>query len=163
MTTNEPQIINAESAVKRELDRLELIERVPALRREAVQLAGNGFELILKLPHHPAVSVYANELAAMPRPRADLKVARRNLKAARINYEKRVGFRLRRDIREWSDGGAFVSLSAILEDRAEALHWRKVIKELEYVARIKRHNERQIERARPEFVTIGGELYPVSK
>ncbi len=144
--SNPPE--NVKSILARQLDRAEFVERVPDLQRQAVQLAGNGYELVLELPRHPAVTAYANELAAMPRPRAGLKVARRNLKAARINYEKRVGWRLRRDICEWADGGVFVSLSAILEDRAEAMHWRKVVKELEYTARIKEQNRQSIVRHR---------------
>jgi len=151
--TNEPQIIDAESTVKRQLDRLEFIERVPELQRQAVQLAGNGYELVLKLPRHSAVTAYANELASVVRDNCDdLKVARRNLKAARINYEERVRFRIQRNIHAWADGGLFVSLSAILEARAEALHWRKVVKEMEYTARIKKHNQRAVRR----YVVIDG-------
>jgi hypothetical protein len=146
--TNAPKIRNATSPVKRELDRLELIERVPELQRQAAQLAGNGFELVLHLPRHPAVTAYADECAAIVRDKCDLKTARRNLKAARVNYENRVRFRIQRNINEWLDGGLFVSLSAILEARAEAKHWRKVVKELEYVARIKEQNRQSIVRHR---------------
>ena len=129
------QIQKLDSAVKRELDRFKLVERVPELRREAAQLAGNGYELVLKLPRHPAVIAYVNEQAKVVRDDCDLKTARRNLKAARVNYEKRVSFRIRGDITitsdeergRYADFAAFVSLSAIIEDRAEAKHWNKIM------------------------------------
>ncbi len=141
MPVKNPEIIRAESAVKRELDRLELVERVPALQREAARSTGRyalderGYPLpVLILPRHPAVIAYVNECAAQSSGRqavSDLCTARRNLKAAHINYKERVLYRTRHDIREWSDGGRFVSLSAIIEARADAMHWRKVINKLE--------------------------------
>ena len=138
--TTKPQIENADSPVKRELDRLELVERVPALQREAARtgrrvIDERGYPMpLLILPNHPAVIAYINECAAHPSGRqavSDLRTARRNLKAAHINYKERVLYRTRHDIREWSDGGRFVSLSAIIEARADAMHWRKVINKLE--------------------------------
>ncbi len=138
--TTKPQVENADSPVKRELDQLELIERVPALQREAARtgrrvLDARGYPMpLLIVPNHPAVIAYLNERAAHPSGRQavnDLRTARRNLIAAQVNYKERVLYRMRHDIREWSDGGVFVSLSAIIEARADAIHWRKVINKLE--------------------------------
>ncbi len=156
----------------------ELIERVPALQREAAEFEtaiGEGGiryqrlnehgSLILSFPRHHLVHAYGCGLATKNARRehnADLKGARRRFKDARINYENRVNWRAVPDI-QWSDGGKFVSLSAILEARAEAVFWRKIVTELQTVERIKRQNARNIERARPEYVTIGGEVHPVSK
>ena len=132
MTTTH-QIKNHDSPVKQELDRLELVECVPALQRGVADVKGH--ELVLILPSHPAVSAYVTELAALPRETtSDLKHARQMLKSAQVNYKNRVAFRLRRDI-GWSDGGLFVSLSAILEARADGLHWWKIVKRLAREAR----------------------------
>lgn len=168
MTNNDPQIDALDSAVKRVLDHAEFVLRVPALQREAAEfepgLTDRG-GLILKFPHDHRVSAYGYELATRNARRecdVDLKEARKRLRAARINYEKRVNFRGIPDI-EWTDGGKFVALSAILEARAEAVFWHKIVREMATVERIKRANARNIERARPEFVTIAGEVYPVSK
>jgi hypothetical protein len=153
--TNDPQIAKPDSTVKTTLDRLELVEKVPALTRASGRA----------LPRHPAVIAYVNECAAVKRPDVGLRVARRNFKLASVNFENRCAFRAQPAI-EWCDDGKFCSLSAIIEARADALHWRKVIMRLEAAAKIKqqaRENARQIERARPEWITIGGELYPVSK
>jgi hypothetical protein len=144
--SNDHQIATPPSGVKAELDRLELVECVPELTRQAARLI--GFDLVLHLPHHPAVTAYINELAATRRPGADLKTARRNLKIARINYEKRVRYRVRGNICEWADGGLFVSLSAIIEARADAMHWRKVVMGHEHVARIKQQNRWAVARSR---------------
>ena len=130
MPVKNPEIIRAESAVKRELDRLELIERVPALQRRAVR----------DLPNHPAVIAYVNECASLKYPAATLKKARRLYDAAHLNYTNRVSFRVQRGI-EWCDGGRFVSLSAIIEARADAMHWRKVINKLEAEKKIKEQQE----------------------
>jgi hypothetical protein len=146
------QINSAESAVKAVLDRLELIERVPALQREVARcglrtLDARGFPFpVLTLPRHPAVMAYINECAALVRPDADLRTARRNLIAAQINYKDRVLYRSRRDICLDADGRyiefeRFVSLSAIIEVRADAMHWRKVILKLEAEKKIKEQQE----------------------
>ena len=168
MSVAVPQIKGRASTVKRALDRLELVDRVPELRREAARVEDRLTEdgqWILIMPRHLAVIAYVNEQASVVRENCDLKTARRRLKDARVNYADRVGYRISYDIRfsNEAEGNAFVSLSAIIEARAEAVHWRKVVKEKERAARINKWNARQCERARPEFVTIGGELYPVSK
>ncbi len=163
MTNNDPHIEPAESPVKRALDRAELIERVPVLQRDAAEFEtaiGEGGlryqrlndhgSLILKFPRHHLVHAYGCELASLNARRvadADLKVARRNFKKARVNYEDRVNWRGAGDIK-WNDGGKFVSLSAILEARAEAVFWRKIVTELETVEKIKRQNEQAITRHR---------------
>ena len=128
--TNDAQIAKPDSAVKTELDRLELVERVPVL----VRASGRA------LPRHPAVIAYVNECAAVKRPDVGLRVARRNFKLASVNFENRSAFRSQRDI-EWRDGGKFVSLSAIIEDRADALHWRKMIGRLEADKKMKEQQE----------------------
>lgn len=108
------------SAVKRELDRLELVERVSALQRRDV----------LVLPRHPAVIAYMKECATMARPAADLRAARRLYAAERATYDTRRVMR-RQDGIKWTDGGRSISLSSIIEARAAALYWRKVILKLE--------------------------------
>lgn len=130
MSVKKPQIIPAEFPVKRELDRLELVDRVPALQRRAVR----------DLPNHPAVIAYINECAALARQTTDLRTARRLFDAASLNYRNRCAFRMQPGI-EWCDDGAFVSLSAIIEDRAAALHWRKVIDKLEAEKKMKEQQE----------------------
>lgn len=130
--------------VKTELDRLELVERVPALQRRAVR----------DLPNHPCVVAYVNECAAVNLPDANLRIARHHFKAARVNYEQRCAFRLQRNI-EWLDGGRFVSLSAIIEARADAKHWQKVVMKLEADKKIKQQNRRATQLAR-RYVVIDG-------
>jgi len=130
MTVSVPQVEISDSAVKRTLDRLELVERVPVL----TCASGRA------LPRHPAVIAYVNECAARRRPDANLRTARRNFNAASVNYKNRCAFRFQPGI-HWDDGGEFVCLSAIIEARAEALHWRKVIVRLEAAAKIKQQKE----------------------
>ena len=81
------------SAVKRALDRAELVERVPALQRAAAEFEtgigedGRRYQrlnehgsLILKFPRHHLVSAYGYEVATANARRAadaDLKTARR--------------------------------------------------------------------------------------
>jgi hypothetical protein len=139
------------TSVKQSLDRAELVERVPALQRKFTRVKfGERGEMIQIFPRHHLVSAYGCELATANARRecdvADLKVARRRFKNARVNYEDRVAFRMQPNI-AWPDGGKFVSLSAILEARAEAVFWRKVVKEMEYVETIKQHNKVAIELA----------------
>jgi hypothetical protein len=152
MRENTQQIEDPVSAVKRELDRLELIERVPALQRRAARIGlrtldARGYPMpVLTLPRHPAVMAYINECAALVRTDADLRTARRNLIAAQINYKDRVLYRSRRDICLDADGRyikfeRFVSLSAIIEARVDAMHWRKVINKLEAEKKIKEQQE----------------------
>jgi hypothetical protein len=144
--SNDHQIAKPASTVKTTLDHLELVERVPALTRDAAR-AERGLDerdypsRVLILPHHPAVIAYVRECAAIKYPEGDLKTARRNLRAARVNYKDRVIYRMRHDICEWLDGGLFVSLSAIIEARAEALHWRKEILRMKAAAKIKQQQE----------------------
>jgi len=130
MSVTAPQIENPDSTVKITLDHLELVERVPALTRASGKA----------LPRHPAVIAYVHECAALPRPDANLRTARRNYEAARVNYNNRCAFRFQRGI-EWEDGGVFVSLSAIIEARADAMYWRKVIMKLEAEKKIKEQQE----------------------
>jgi hypothetical protein len=151
MAVKKPHIGKAESHVKRELDRLELVERVPALRREAARtgrgLDERGYPLsLLILPNHPAVIAYVRECASLKyEPCTTKNAARRNLTAARINYKDRVIYRTRRDIAItpdeelgcYTDFARFISLSAIIEARAEAKHWRKVIVKLETAEKMK--------------------------
>jgi hypothetical protein len=115
------------SPVKVELDRLELVERVPALWRENSEWDENG---VLVLPRHPAVIAYVNECAAKKRPNATLRSARNRYERAFFDYKDRRAFRVQRGIR-WDDGGEFVKLSAIIEARAESLYWCKMIRKLE--------------------------------
>ena len=128
--SNDHQIENPDSAVKRALDHLELVERVPMLTRASGRV----------LPRHPAVIAYVNECAARQRPDANLRTARRNFDAASVNYKNRCAFRFQPGI-HWDDGGVFVCLSAIIEARAEAKHWQKVIVGLETAAKIKEQQE----------------------
>lgn len=127
---------------------------------------------ILKFPRHPAVIAYARELANKYTKRframcefdhvagADLRTARRRLKDAFEIFHNRVNFR-NVDV-EWKDGGLSVGLASILEARAEAMFWRKIVRNLEYFAEIERSNKRN--KVKPqEYVTIGGEVYPVSQ
>ena len=123
-------LATAASAVKLELDRLELVERVAALQRRDVR----------DLPRHRAVIAYVKECATMARPAADLRAARHLYKAASAIYEKRIAFRAQSGIK-WRDGGRSIALSAIIEARAECLHWRKVIAKLEAAAKIKEQEE----------------------
>lgn len=160
-----PHIEIPASLVKTELDRLELIERVPVLRREATRtesrLDERGFPMLVVIPpRHPAVIAYINERAALIREKCtDLKAARRNLKDAFVNYRNRVNFRVRSDIAlsrdeelgPYADFAKFISLSSIIEARAEAIHWRKVILKLETDRKIrdqKEQNRRNINRHR---------------
>jgi hypothetical protein len=117
------------SAVKLELDRLELVECVPELQRRSVR----------DLPRHPLVVRYVNECAVLFREKTtSLRNARRLFDRAAINYKNRCAFRLQDGI-EWVSGSefrSFISLSAIIEARAEALHWNKVIVGLETAAKI---------------------------
>lgn len=166
--TNANAIEPQDSAVKRALDHAEFVDRVPALQREAAEFAtaiegGLRFErmtehgsLILKFPRHHLVAAYSRELADANTGRArnvDLRTARRRAKAARVNYEDRVNWRAVPDI-EWSDGGMFVSLSAIIEARAEAVFWQKVVREMEYAKRIEQQNERARIRHRRESLGL---------
>ena len=157
----------AESAAKLALDSAELVGRVAELQRDAsaVNFDDKG-GLVLVLPHHPAVAAFIRELDEMEyEPAADLKTARRRLRAARDAYQTRVAHRVTQNL-EGPAFDRFVSLSAILIARAAGKHWHKRVAELEAARKLRRQrkeNARQIERARPEFVTIGGELYPVSK
>jgi hypothetical protein len=130
MINKKPQIAKPDSAVKRELDHAELIERVPVLTRASGRA----------LPRHPLVIAYVNECAAMSRPDVGLRSARQNFKLASVNFENRCAFRAQPGIR-WDDGGEFVSLSNIIEARAEAKHWRKVIMRLEADKKIKEQQE----------------------
>ena len=135
------------SPVKLALDDAELIARVPALLRRDVR----------DLPRHPAVIAYVAECRSLHRSDADLRTARRNFSAARVSYEYRRAFRLQRGI-EWGDGGRFVSLSAIIEARAECLHWRKVIVKLEAEKKLEQQreqNRRHIVRHRLRSMGIG--------
>jgi hypothetical protein len=131
-------LIDRASAVKSELDRLEFAEPVAALQREAA-VADYDIDgsFVLRLPHHPAVAAYAHELASVKRARdvTDLALARSKLKTAHDDYRARVGFRLRHDIHADGDDYVafrqFVSLTAILEARAEAMFWRGIVAGLE--------------------------------
>jgi hypothetical protein len=136
-----PEIDPSESAVKLALDNAELIERVPELQRDAAAVNFNdGGGLVLIPPHHPAVTDFIQELDEMKyEPVADLKSARRRLRAARDSYQKRVALRVMPNL----DGpifNRFVSLSSILIARAEGKHWLKVVNELERAERVKKSN-----------------------
>jgi hypothetical protein len=129
-----------ESAAKSALDYAELVEHLPALLRRDVR----------DLPRHPAVIAYVTECRSLHRSDADLRTARRNFNTARVSYEYRRAFRLQGGI-EWGDGGRSVSLSAVIEARAEAMHWHKVIVKLEtekHIAEQKEQNRRHIVRHR---------------
>jgi hypothetical protein len=136
---SKPQIGKPISPVKAELDRLELVERVPVLWRENSQVDENRN---LVLPRHPLVIAYVNECAALPRPDANLRTARRNYETALSDYKDRRGFRVTRGIRWDDDGAEWVSLSAIIEVRAEAQYWHKVIVRLETEKKMKEQQER---------------------
>ena len=127
--SNDQQIAKADSAVKATLDRLELVEKVPAL----THASGRA------LPGHPAVIAYVNECAALPRPDANLRTARKNFKIASVNYNNRCDYRFQPGI-QWSDGVG-VTLSSIIEARAEAKHWNKVIMRLEAAAKIEQQKQ----------------------
>jgi hypothetical protein len=173
MSDAAPQINQPESAVKRELDRLELVECVPALRREACQCAkaivgrmfayahdrdADDYELVFQMPRHPAIARYAHEQVNVHRESSrDLKVARRRFKAAYLNYEKRCSYRARRDIcltpeeelvGRYAPFAKFISLSAIIEAKAEAMHWFKIVMNLEYVAHVGKQNRWNVARSR---------------
>ena len=97
---------------------------------------------------------YVRECAAMSWPSVDLKTARRLLKAARADYEKRVSFRIcntmsdKEAVDYYFETVTFCSLSKIIEARAAGIHWRKVVKEMEFAGRADRKAERQrLERA----------------
>jgi hypothetical protein len=153
----------AESALKLALDDAELIERIPELQREAsaVNYDENG-GLILILPRHPAVTAFIQELGEMEYEAADLKTARRRLRAAHDAYQFRIAHRVTPNL----TGPAFdryVSLSAILMARAAGKHWLKVVAGLEHTERIKKHNEWVAARRRDNenaFCLIGDKLYP---
>lgn len=166
--TNESHIEPPESAVKRALDHAEFVERVPALQRAAAEFETDIGEdgrryyrfsetgsFIPKFPHHHLVRAYSCELAIVNARRRvpdeiDLKTARRNFKKARVNYESRVDYRGRGDM-EWSnqqEGERFTSLTAILEARAEAVFWRKIVAELEAIVKVKKQNAQAITRHR---------------
>jgi len=134
-----PQIVKPINTVKAQLDHAELVERVPVLWRENSQVDENRN---LVLPRHPLVTAYVNECAALPRPDVGLTSARNRYAAALSDYKDRRGFRVTRGI-EWSNfGGAeWVSLSAIIEVRAEAQHWLKVIRKLEAAKKMKEQQE----------------------
>jgi hypothetical protein len=145
----------SESAAKLALDDAELILRVPALRREVaryetVQVGAMfgivhnrdplSYEIMFQLPDHPLVAEYVNEQVNAPRRSSDnLKTARRHLRAAYLNYEK---FSLRRgdsgirvtpedELGRYADFARDVSLSSIIEAKAEAEHWFKIAMRLE--------------------------------
>jgi hypothetical protein len=162
------EISERAEAVKAELDRLEFIERVSELQREVAEfedhLTDSG-ALILKLPKHPAVAACVQEcagdvarkfpllndaLVCGPRD-IDLPTARRKLRAARRDYEKRVcirscnGYALavrlnRGDLpKDWPVYG---SLRAIIEARALARYWFNIVHSLEPIKRTIEHNHR---------------------
>ena len=144
-----------ESAIKLALDNAELIERAPELQRGATAVNFNDSGgLVLIPPRHPAVMDFIQELERMKyEPAANLKAARRRLRAARNAYQFRVTHRVTP-----LTGPAFeryVSLSAILIARAAGRHWHKVVAELERAERIKKYNERAAELA-PRHVVIDG-------
>lgn len=158
MTINAHPIESPASHIKAALDHAELVERVPALQPSATQFetmdspAGRTWRLnengalILKFPRHHLVVAYSYELANANARReyvGDLRRARRRFKEATINYENRVNWRNVLDMNE-----RFVCLSAIIEARAEAVYWRKIVKEAEHVEAIKRQNERALTRHR---------------
>jgi hypothetical protein len=152
-----------ESAVKLALDNAELIEHVAELQRDAAAVNyDESGGLVLILPHHPAVRDFIQELDGMEyEAAADLKTARRRLRAARNAYQFRVTHRVTP-----LTGPAFdryVSLSAILMARAAGKHWLKVVAGLEHTERIKKHNEWVAARRRDNenaFCLIGDKLYP---
>jgi hypothetical protein len=137
--TNAPQIAKHDSPVKQTLDHAELVERVPVLCRENSEVDENRN---LVLPRHPLVTAYVNECAALPRPDINLRAARHRYQVAMYDYKDRRGFRVTRGI-EWSNFGGpeWVSLSAIIEVRAEARHWLKVIRKLEAAKKMKEQQE----------------------
>jgi hypothetical protein len=174
-----PHIKNPGSATKLELDRLEFIVRVPSLRRQNSRVAVvkvsrmfayahdrdvEDYELLPRLPRHPAVIAYADELAEVNSRRDrdiyglryDLKTARRKFFAAHKDYEKRSRYREDRRIQitpdeergKYADFARFVSLSAILEARAEAMHWFKIVMEREHIERVKTQNRWSLARSR---------------
>lgn len=149
--------------VKAALDHAELVAREPALQPSAARyelmhaehdgrvvfsdykLTDNG-ALILKWPRHHLVAAYSYELASANAKRrydGDLRTARRKLKDATVNYENRVNWRNVRGM-----DPHYVCLSAILEARAEAVYWSKIVKEADLVAKIKRRNAQNITRNR---------------
>jgi len=151
------QIAILESPVKHRLDVAELAEGVPELQRAATRINFNPETggLVMVIPDHPAVRAFVKELAAVEyEPPKDLREARFLLRKASESYQSRVAFRAQ-DV-----GGdrpaflRFVSLSSILIARADAMHWRRIVNELERAAQRKRQNERD---RRPQFVEIDGE------
>jgi hypothetical protein len=142
------QITFQDSPVKRALDHAEHVERVPILQRAATQyerhLNDRG-SYILIFPRHPAVIAYARELKRFAWPDVNLKDARRLYRDACEVFDNRVLYRRIPDV-EWADqseGEQFVSLSAILEARAAATHWRRVVNNKAMDARVARQTERQ--------------------
>ena len=147
MTYIDPQ----ELAAKERLDHAEFIERRPALQREAAVFNYNeNGGLVLVLPEgDPDVNAFIKELAGIERePAVDLKTARRRLRVARDSYQTRVMFRTLPDREYTPVFSRFVSLSAILIVRAEAMHGHKVVAELEHVARVKQENRWAVARSR---------------
>ena len=146
-----------ESALKLALDYAELVERVAELQRKVTTVNFNERGgLVLVPPRHPAVIAFIKELDEMVYgPAADLKTARRRLRVASGSYQTRVSFRLANDDGEQVAFNRFVSLSAILIARAEAMHWYKVVNELERAERAKKRNERAAQLV-PRYVVIDG-------
>lgn len=136
-----PALDIAETAVKLALDRAELYDCIPELQREAAAInwADDG-RLVLVLPRHPAVLAFIRELDAMEyETAADLKTARRRLRAASNSYDTRVAHRMILNLA--GEGvGQFVSLSAILIARAAGRHWHKVVTQLERAERTEKRS-----------------------
>jgi len=154
------QIDPYESVVKHALDQGEFVERIPCLQRSAADININGEgNAVLVLPPHPLVHAFLEELHASNVGREndlrdaggvltiDLKTARKNFNAARRRYNMRVQHRILSHDMTDDDArsirlGRYSSLSAILIDREEAAHWRKIVGELAYFQRVRQSNER---------------------
>jgi hypothetical protein len=152
-----------ESAAKSKLDDAELVELRPALQRKATAVNyDESGGLVLVLPCDPDVNAFIRELDEIQYETADLKAARRRLRVARDQYQTRVANRVALNL-ESPKFNRFVSLSAILIARAAGKHWHKVVRELEYFERVKKHNERAAAQRRDNdnaFCLIGDRLYP---
>jgi len=131
-----------ESPAKLKLDHAEFEERRASLQREAIEINFNERGgLVLVLPSDPDVKAFIKELAAIERdPPADLKTARRRLRAVYDDYQLRVSMRIPSPNKYTPVFRRMVSLSAILIVRAEAKHLRKSIVELEHAERVNKHN-----------------------
>jgi hypothetical protein len=124
---------------------------------------GQSFELVWCPPVHRAVAAYWQALKSTIRHdesfEGDLRTCRKVFKEAREVYEIKTEYRSRHGI-EWKDGGASVSLRAILDARAEMVEAFALLEQVEgpakYWRQIKTNkrageNDRRLRRHAPEL------------